>query len=321
MPPHGDRVSPPVSTPALPQSPWTGGLPTTFELSAAARVIRLLAPDGTPISTARGSYRRHVSGGLFTTTDLITGERLLTDLGVLVEREGVLYLSEDGITASRLPDADARELLLARLLEDQPPVWFRGAVDLDGAPAMEYVPDAARRTLRELFGTDDLTAAFLTSRVTKVDAARNAETGELAEEHVAAEATAALSAAGQADLAKKVHRVSRYDDSAGYDVTAPRLDQTVRHLEVKGTRATTSLRVVLSRNEAERGQADPNWALVVCRVAADGSRVDTVGWCGAQAFEGGLPHDVPGRARWQSAALTLQLDDLEPGLPPHTPPR
>lgn len=314
-------MSPPVDVPQAeaPSRPrvWTGPLPTRYQLGAAVRVASLLSPDGTSVSVARGAYRTHVSGGVYRSVDLIGGERLLGELGLLYERDGTLYVTPDCADLANAPDADARELLLGWLLDNTPPAWLGGALDPDGEVAFEYVPDEAAAALRGLFGGEELAIAFLCGRAVKVDPERNSETGCIAEKHVAAVAADHLRDAGREDLARLVRRISEVDDRAGYDVAAPRLDRSPRHLEVKGTRGTTGvIRVIISRNEIARGLHDPNWYLVVCRVVEERSSI--VGWCSAVDFERELPVDQPGRARWHSVALSLRGEQLTPGLPPHS---
>jgi hypothetical protein len=141
------------------------------------------------------------------------------------------------------------------------------------------------------------------------------EVGELAESHVEVEVRTQLIFQGRGDLAQRVRRVSLLSDELGYDVTAPRLDGSDRRLEVKGTRGEGSVvRIVISRNEANVGLRDPDWALVVCRVGRN-QIVSTLGWTTGPAIASQLPSDPETGGKWDSATLYLDVQELQPTLP------
>jgi hypothetical protein len=143
-----------------------------------------------------------------------------------------------------------------------------------------------------------------------------AQTGAIAEHFVVACCQAELRGIGELELAERVRRVSEISDQLGYDVTAPRRDHSTRRIEVKGTRATgTNLVFYLSRNEAERGLADPDWALVGCRITGD-DRAQLVGHLYGRQLKAYLPHDSRPGARWQSVRLDVPDTDFTRGLPP-----
>jgi hypothetical protein len=125
-----------------------------------------------------------------------------------------------------------------------------------------------------------------------------------------------LAAAGQAELAKRVVRVSRRSDQLGWDVDAPRVSGGRRKLEVKTSKAQgPTVRFYLSRNEARVGQQDPDWALVFCRADRDDA-VEVVGWCGMEVVTPLLPADRDEGGRWEKVRVTLDERDLKTGLPP-----
>ncbi len=296
--------------------PRLAAAPTHHQVAAAVLAAERLSLDGTHLDVARHSYRA-VTGGLYRSRDLLAGEGVLVEAGLLVRTdEDILVFDERGRHLRGLSPADGRELVLAAWLESQKPAWLFGAI-ADGDVAWEYVPDEARETVERVVGGDRrLLDAFLECRVGKVDPERNAETGRLAEVAVAQAATAELAASGFDALAEEVRRVSEINDCAGYDVSAPRRDRTTRHMEVKGSRTESEIvQIHLSRNEARRGLADPDWSLVVCRVSPE-DVVQICGWMPASSFEDELPHDQPGRARWGSAVIDVALTDLNFGLPP-----
>ncbi|MCW2984440.1 MAG: hypothetical protein JWR63_2010 [Conexibacter sp.] len=292
-------------------------LPTRHQLAAAARAASVLSHAGTRLTDARDSYMALPSGGIYRTPDLLRGERLLLSLGILREEDGVLYPGREARVLACLSEAEGIEMLLALLLKRAPPLWLTGVTDGDDV-ALEYLPGEATGLLEQIVGGEDAQAAFLRGVASKVDPERNAETGRLAEEHVADLCREELRALGREQLAEQVQRISLINDAAGYDVAAPRVDASVRHLEVKGSRSQGGeARVFLSRNEVARALTDPDWALTVCQISAE-DEVQLWGWTTAGSFADQLPVDRPGNARWESASLKLVRRDLARGLPPAT---
>lgn len=149
-----------------------------------------------------------------------------------------------------------------------------------------------------------------------LDALR-ARIGAAGEEAVARACRAELRAIGASDLASQVERVSVISDAFGYDVRAPRLDRSMRLLEVKTRLGPMrgTVRFFLTRNEYDVGRDESGWSLVIC--AAGSIRLDDVqvcGWCPVQALEPYLPLDNHGR--WTEAQVNLPRTALRSGLPP-----
>ena len=72
---------------------------------------------------------------------------------------------------------------------------------------------------------------------------------------------------GRADLLPRIVQVSAFDDTLGYDISAPTLKQGARHLEVKTASEVSGglFPFYLSRNEYEVGRRHPSeWSLVAC---------------------------------------------------------
>jgi hypothetical protein len=144
--------------------------------------------------------------------------------------------------------------------------------------------------------------------------------GAIGEELVVAALRTDLIALGYPELARAVRHVSLESDQLGYDITAPRVGDTTRLLEVKTTNAAEAEMITfhLSRNEAETGLRYSEWALVVCTITNVAAREgQIVGWKRATALAPAFPVDSPG-GRWESVAVTIDVADLLPGLPPAT---
>jgi len=193
-------------------------------------------------------------------------------------------------------------------------LWLVAAAGEDQC-ADELVPDADRRILEEVLDPDSREQLLLALGRRFSDQELH-HTGALAEEHLVAVCRSELEALKMTDLAQGVQRVSLVSDQLGYDVTAPRLDGSVRRLECKGTRGSGALIAFhLSRNEAERGLRDPDWSLVVCRVFEDQSAAVAGYLLGADVGPL-LPRDPVPQARWESVRIAMHQASLRPGIPP-----
>lgn len=293
---------------SLPTSPseerpprWANadGLPSIHVSQAALHTASLIDADGSPLGEARESYWHKATGGVFAPADLTIGEALLKDTGLIVEREGHLFLTpplEEMLDGS-LEDAISNLALEALcLLPPQVPDLGKSLADL--------VPDAQRRE------------ELLLARAQRFDDRARQLIGEIGEELVVAAARGELAELGREDLARQVRRVSLESDMLGYDVKAPRITGNPRLLEVKATtRANEPFVVHISRNEATTGAKFSAWAMVVCRINDIAARSGEIcGWCPATVFSGRLPQDAPGGS-WEQAAIELWPNELHPGLP------
>jgi hypothetical protein len=191
------------------------------------------------------------------------------------------------------------------------------------------MPDLTWRSLCELYPDDDARNSELVGLARLVDEQRLKEIGLAGEEHVVAECQEFFHSAGDSVLAQHVLRVSAFDDTLGYDVTA--IDRlAVRHkLEVKTTTAPPgdSIAIYLSRNEARVGLANPDWSLVIVRdwfkTSGRGEverELATVGWLPAASFATALPAPAVSGDRgtvgaWQSVRLEMPAGLVRPGLP------
>jgi hypothetical protein len=138
--------------------------------------------------------------------------------------------------------------------------------------------------------------------------------GERGEEFVVDCCRSELESLGRSDLSNRVRRVSLVSDSLGYDVLAPSIGSSDRHLEVKTStrRAVGSFEFFISRNEFEASRREPTtWALVACRAGQDG--IALVGWCRGAALFAYLPDDQNGH--WTEARVRLPDSVLAEGFP------
>lgn len=120
---------------------------------------------------------------------------------------------------------------------------------------------------------------------------------------------------GRADLLPRIVQVSAFDDTLGYDISAPTLKQGARHLEVKTASEVSGglFPFYLSRNEYEVGRRHPSeWSLVACERRA--GTITILGWCRASALTAYLPADQ--RGRWTEALVRLPRAALFEGIPP-----
>lgn len=293
-----------------------GSVPTGHRLRAA--LVAACAHLPTPLLTwdeAPQAYGRIATDAVYAVQDLIRGQEILELAGLLtVGDDGILRTTDDYALVASLPVDEACDELLARYLKATRPLWLVAAVAEDEV-AWELVPDREKSVLTTLIPDFERREAFLLACGQKVDKERDKRTGDLAEEHVVALCRSELAGNGRADLAAKVVQVSLISDGLGYDVVAPRMDETRRRLEVKGTRSQgPGFKITLSRGEARQGLRDADWYLVVCQVKPDDS-VNLLGWCSAKKIEPDLPIDGE-HGRWSSVEIQIQDTTLTPGLPP-----
>lgn len=279
------------------------GLPSRHIAQAAMHVASIIDASGSPTADAQESYWHRATGGRYPPADLALGQTLLIDLGLVIERDGVLHLTDALAELLNGTAEDAPAALTARLAETVPDLATR----LDA------------RTLSDLIFDPDLRDELLLQLAQRVDDGRHALVGAAGERLVVAEARRELQQLDRPDLARQVRRVSLTSDQLGYDVRAPRLEGQPRRLEVKATAgdepSSPDVRIFLSRNEAETGRRLVGWSLVCCHITDLDTAAGTVlGWWPYEALAERLPQDVGG-GRWAQAELTLALADARAGLP------
>jgi hypothetical protein len=112
-----------------------------------------------------------------------------------------------------------------------------------------------------------------------------------------------------------VKHVSRFDDTAGYDIEAP-LDPSgaPSFLEIKATtRPHGSFTFFLSRNESVQSKRLSNWFLVL--VSLTGGVGSIFGHLDARSLTKYMPSDQHRDFQWQSTSGKLSKDDVFAGLP------
>lgn len=283
---------------------WAGpiGLPSRHIAHAALHVAAVIDVRGSAEADARESYWHRATGGRFPPADLLRGQALLIDIGLLVQDLRVLRPT-DALTDLLSGSSDDAIAALAWRVLATGAATHRSAV-LEGALA-ELIPDDVRRE------------EMLLHLAQRFDAAARAEVGDAGERLVLEALRAELVQLGRPDLARDVCRVSLISDQLGYDIRAPRIDGSFRRVEVKATTldAPTTVQVFLSRCEAETAQRFPDWSLVACVVEdctnANGS---LLGWWSSDTLVSRLPSDSPG-GHWEQVRLTLRVAEARPGIP------
>jgi hypothetical protein len=278
-------------------------LPTGHLVSAALHVAAVIG-DRARAQDAAESYWQRATGGVFAPDDLAAGEGLLIELGLLIKRDEIL-----------VPAPELTELLAGTSEDAVTALGVRSASRMvDAGLGREEIERQADALMADAQQREELLVAL--GRC--FDDAERRRIGAIGEELVVSAARDELRALGRLDLARAVRRVSLLSDELGYDVSAPRIDGTVRRLEVKATVTKPegeTLRIYLSRNEADVGNRMAEWALVICAVEDLPRRPARIlGWCGREQLEPHLPRDVD-EGRWEQARVELAPAVLLPGLP------
>jgi hypothetical protein len=146
----------------------------------------------------------------------------------------------------------------------------------------------------------------------KFDAQHREELGRLGELAVMHELLQELPVAEH----HRVRHTSLFNDSAGFDIEAPLLEDTRRRvfLEVKtSSRSGKDFNFFLSRNECSVGLRSESWYLVFVRIMS--GQPSILGHTRMEPIVAFLPIDPQDRGRWESVRISAQTEVLKPGLP------
>lgn len=287
----------------LPSWASSSGLPTEHAIRSAVIVATIIGTIGTRIGDVKESYWRRAGGGQQSPHDLKIGQDLLTSCGLVVVDGDWLIPTIECHSLIDADDRDAAVILCRR-------AWNHQLVIDPGDPEVHadlsiLVPDESRRQ------------HLIDGLASKFDDTQQRLVGSIGEELVLATARSEFQALGRPDLARQVQQISMHNDRAGFDIAAPRLDGSVRLLEVK---STTSLDphafVYVSRNEFEVGRRHQrDWALVVCQITDTTARVGhVVGWCSSDLIQEQAPVEAS-RGRWETLRAEIEIHRLSPSLP------
>lgn len=116
-------------------------------------------------------------------------------------------------------------------------------------------------------------------------------------------------------LKSEIEHVSLTDDTAGFDIQAPKNDSGgLCFLEVKtSSRPSKSFSFFLSRNEWKQSTRLQDWYLVLVSLSDSGCSI--FGHLGSESISTYMPEDQHRDFQWQSTRGVLQRDDVFPGLP------
>jgi hypothetical protein len=285
-------------------------------LRAAYWVTRVLGPSGGNPSQARAQWFSLPLAGEVDLDELKVAEVGLREAGLLRFLGNLLIPAPALSSLCQAPGPVPFELLLGLILEAASPLWLLTATTSGEHLATELVPEEVEDALASVIEDPARREAFLLARARTVEAKELNAIGAAGEEAIVNACRAELKELGDEEAAHQVRRVSEISDELGFDVVAPRIDGSVRRLEVKATRsAALEATVFLSRNEFETGRFDPDWWLVVVRVMREGDH-SILGHVGAVDLVGLMPVDRHDAGRWQVARVRLPLTSLAVGLPP-----
>lgn len=290
-------------------------VPTRHQLRAALRVLRALDQPTTRLADLRHAYLTLPSGGVFHVDDLIAGEALLAECGLLGRDADMLMVSSAFAATLGLPEEAALEMLMLQVLAARAPVWLAAAATGEQLRS-EFIPDPEADALAGVVSDPEQREALLLAAQRTVDQQARTQVGDAGEELVVREAQGELRRLGRPDLAAQVRRLSVMSDELGYDLRLPRLDGRAWRAEVKATRsARASLRLYLSRGEAEAARRLRDWVLVICHIPPNGIS-EVIGWCSFSTLRCYLPRDQHRHGRWDSVRIMLAPSKLTAGLPP-----
>jgi hypothetical protein len=266
------------------------------------------------VEEAREAFRRLPSNGAIAARDYPVAEEILQSAR-LIKREGeVVQVVEATLALAGVRRELASDLLVALLLERDPPQWLTSAA---GGRRLNHalVPDPEIASLTNIIEDPAILEAVLLRAARHYDAEQFALLTDVGDTHVLEHCRAELASEGAVELADAVTRISAISKRLSYDIDAPRLDGASRRLEVKTTRRHAWRgEVFLSRAEYDYGLADRSWALVVVEIDRDGTPA-IIGWCRAADLEPMIPDDRA-HGRWDRVRILQTEGLLMPGVPP-----
>lgn len=291
---------------------------TYHQLTCAVWAAHVLTIDGQNDEEVRSSWSHLALGGVVGFADLELAMAALEQVG-LVKRESNRLIPDRRLAELvAVPDESAARLLYELILHHSPPLWARTAIR-EGVIATELIPDRDRAAFESVILDPARREALLLSIGQQFDESEMAALGSLGEEEVVARCKMQLLEIGAIEAASQVRQVSLISDLLGYDVTAPRVDGSMRRLEVKATRSLGSeVTVFLSRNEANVGIRDPDWSLVVVGVTSGLEIASVIGWLDGKLLKDLLPTDAP-KSNWQVTKLRIGRAVLCEGIPSALP--
>lgn len=267
-------------------------VPADGVLRAANRWLSLLA-TGDSVSHAWAVVRSNPGFSDASVTQYASALDWLTEHGLVTQNH--LMRSTDGHVVPP-------PVLYAHMMSSLAPTWLADADILIGSP--DDLPFDAD-VLAQTFGVDaDAALAAILAVQRKVDLDSRTRIGLAGE--------MALIEWLEARWPGSTLHVSRYDDSAGFDVQfSPQSHRW--HLEVKTTIRRGRLTIHLTRNEYRVGRNDVSWALIVVGLDQDGE-LAALATVQTDILLNRVPRDVSPRGHWESAAIDLLPTDLIRGL-------
>lgn len=203
-----------------------------------------------------------------------------------------------------LPPGPLHQLLYARGLADDAPLWLPDADSLVTSPG--ELPDDAVALAEQLGLTDVQALAGVSQARGKVDTELTAKIGLSGE--------LALCAALEAAWPGSTSHLAALDDGWGYDIAFAPAPGEEWHLEVKTTTRRGRLAAYLSRNEHGVAATDPAWRAVAVGIDSDGA-LAAVATVKVGVLADRAPRDTSHAARWASTRYDLRAADLDRGLP------
>ena len=152
----------------------TRSIPTAHVLRAGLHVAGVIDSFGSSVSRARITYVHYASGGIYPPEDLIKGEQVLIDCGLIRVEEGMLRPSPELHDFVAAPESDATIAMLFKMVTSLPANPFRGSQS----------PSEALQILEKIIADPERREAFLIAIGKHFDDGVRVKLGEQGEERV-----------------------------------------------------------------------------------------------------------------------------------------
>ena len=237
----------------------SNGQVSEYVANCATLAMSVIDLEGSRVDDINQSYTKLSTNGVFTSSELALGGRLLIDVGLVVEENNFLYLSN---VAKSLRDGEEKHL-------------------------REIIFASAQRLLenKSKFLSENSDSVFSpTSNIPKSQTINQAvleKIGAAGEEIVLQTIRSIFLNKNRPDLARLAKRVSLISDEFGYDIEVVTPNGTSLKIEVKSSveKPKDKVEFFITRHESVVSCNSQNWYLIFCFVSdVERSAGEVIGW-------------------------------------------
>ena len=237
----------------------SNGQVSDYVANCATSAMSVIDVSGSPSEKVNFSYSRLSTNGVFTSSELVVGGRLLIDIGLVIEENNFLYLSS-----------------LAKSLRDGEEEHLKGVISASAQRLIENESKFLAKNVASVFSPASNIPKYQT-----INHAVLEKIGAVGEEIVLQTIRSIFLNKNRSDLARLVKRVSLISDEFGYDIEVITPGGTSLKIEVKSSVEVPKDKVefFITRHESVVSCNSKNWYLIFCFVSdVEKSAGEVIGW-------------------------------------------